>query len=122
MLVPAELEQRTGVAPAGSAEGFLNTGGAPACWSEQDGEGGRDGWFGRRGDSLEPRLEWAEGLPGGLSVVTGGQMLVGGETWWWHLWKFPLGGFFSPPPPPADKEARSSAVNGGGERKDDVIC
>ena len=44
-------------------------------------------------------------------------MLVGGETWWWHLWKFPLGGFFSPPPPPADKEARSSAVNGGGRER-----
>ena len=44
---------------------------------------------------LEPRLEWAEGLPGRVSVVTGRQMLGegGGWRWRWHLPKFPSGGF-----------------------------
>ena len=35
------------------------------------------GGLGARGDGLELRLEWAEGLPGGVSVVTGRQMLGG---------------------------------------------
>lgn len=35
-------------------------------------------------------------------------MLVGGETWRWHLRKFPRGGFFFP----VEEEARSSAVSG----------
>lgn len=35
------------------------------------------GGLGERGDRLELRLEWAEGLPGRVSVVTGRQMLGG---------------------------------------------
>lgn len=44
-------------------------------------------------------------------------MLVGGETWWWHLWKFPLGGFFSPPPPSRQGSEVIRCEWGGGGRE-----
>lgn len=69
------------------------------------------GGLGARGRGLELRPEWAEGLPGGVSVVTGRQMLGGsGGCLAAASAEVPFGGFsiFN------GEEARSSAVSGGG--------
>lgn len=87
----AENEDSTG----GSAEGCSQCG-KRTCTSVGRRKGaGREGEMGGLGDRLEPRLEWAEGLPGGVSVVAGRQMLGAGEggPWRRHLRKFPSGGF-----------------------------
>lgn len=114
----AENEDSTG----GSAEGCSQCG-KRTCTSVGRRKGaGREGEMGGLGDRLEPRLEWAEGLPGGVSVVAGRQMLGAAEggPWRRHLRKFPSGGFsvFSGEGSEVFGCERGGAVGAGGRRGD----